>query len=86
MSIIQVSSILPGNHGTFGPVLTGASDTMSGGQGGKSDKCPLVRCLSAREARMVKRSKSFKHMDLSFLRKQRTYIKESTTRLIISFI
>lgn len=52
---------ISGNHGTYGPLLSAASDQLLEP---RKDKCPLTRCLSAREARMIKRSKSVKTIDI----------------------
>ena len=52
-----------GNHGTYGPVLS-TTDRFLGIES-KNEKCPLTRCLSAREARMIKKSKSVKQIDFT---------------------
>ena len=56
-------STFAGNHGTFGPVFSSTSDLMV--DPGRREKCPLTRCLSAREARMVKRSKSTRALEVN---------------------
>ena len=58
-----LSAIFVGNHGTFGPVFSSTSDLML--EPGRKEKCPLTRCLSAREARMVKRSKSTRALEVT---------------------
>ena len=60
--LLLLNLVIIGNHGTFGPVFSSTSDlTLEV----RKEKCPLTRCLSAREARMVKRSKSTRTMQVN---------------------
>lgn len=52
-----ITECLSGNHGTFGPPLSFTKDQVLEV---RAEKCPLTRCLSAREARLRKRGKSQK--------------------------